>query len=782
MKEERTEFLYSILLNKGYEPSGNVKSKRYSVLSILESVYVLIAIAASIPVEIVLRMNNEVNLFLLYSSIQFILFFIALFIKDDKSVHRSYILFLVTVMSVFFALGIFGISPYLVFFVTVLISSLLYRVGKTVILFLILLCNLLYLNLNDFLTFLSGDFHSFSIDSIAVFSILSSLLAGFSISVIVNYLENSFYRLYSLQKTLKSKNHKLFREQEASRHYRNVLMGNELKFKTIVEYVFDGITILDKDGNKKFVSNNSEKITGYSPEEYSEGAMDFDRIHPDDLQRVIENFRNITDGHIERSTIYYRYLHKDGKWRNLEVTVTNLLENPGIEGILFIYRDVTKHTQAEQRARYLEFYDQLTGLPNLMMFSEKIIEEIERSAARRRSFAVMCLGINRFKDVNGQYGTTFGDLVLKQIGSRLNSNFRGDDFVSRMMGDKFLILFSDMKSKDDVIAIVQKTMNSFKTPFWVDNRDVAISVSIGISVYPNDGIQKDELIKNSETALFLCKEKRDCSYALFNKHQNEDLIKRIQIEKDIFQAISNKTFTVYYQPKVDLNGSLLGAEALIRWFHHDKGMIPPGQFIPISERNRSIIEIGKIVIEKTYSQIRTWIDSGIQPVEISINVAPMQFTDKGFIDYIDEMQGLYNIGPEYIEFEITETGIMENENKAVQLMDELIKRGYSISIDDFGTGYSSLNKLKDYPVNTLKIDKSFIDPLPENESSSNIVKTIIELAHFLDYRVVAEGVENTEQLDLLEHFQCDMIQGYLFHKPMPAGNFVKLMKKPASET
>jgi diguanylate cyclase (GGDEF)-like protein/PAS domain S-box-containing protein len=779
MGNDLTDFLFSFFLNKENEAFSGLKSVRYNVMRVLESAYVLTAIAASIPVVILLR-NNDAHLFLVYVFIQLILFIMAFSFKNDNPVNSSYTFFIIALMALFSLLGLAGISPYLAIFVTMLISSLLYRIRRTGITFLLLIINLIYLNFSNFTAFLAGDSSGFSLNSITFFTVFTSFLAGFSISVIVFYLEKSFSRLYSLQKTLELRNHKLNREQEASRHYRNALMGNELKFKTIVEYAFDGIAILDKEGNNKFVSNSSEKITGYSPEEYTEGAMDLDRIHPEDLQRVIENFRNITERRISKSTIYYRYLHKNGEWRNLEVTVTNLIDNPGIEGILFIYRDVTKHIQAEQRARFFEFYDQLTGLPNLLMFSEKIIEEIERSAARRRSFAVMCLGINSFKDINGQYGTTFGDLVLKQIGSRLKSNFRGDDFVSRMMGDKFLILFSDMKSEDDVIAIVQKTMNSFETPFWVDNRDVAISVSIGISVYPNDGIRKDELIKNSETALFLCKENRDCKYALFNKNQNEDLIKRIQIEKDIFQAIADKTFTVYYQPKVDLEGNLLGAEALIRWFHHDKGMMPPGKFIPISERNRSIIDIGKIVMEKTYSQLRLWLDSGVEPVEISINVAPMQFTDKGFIDYIDSLQNLYDIDPGYIEFEITETGIMENEEKAVQLMDELISRGYSISIDDFGTGYSSLNKLKDYPVNTLKIDKSFIDPLPGNVSSSNIVKTIIDLAHFLDYRVVAEGVESVEQLDMLGNFQCDMIQGYLFHKPMPAGNFVKLMKKPAS--
>lgn len=618
------------------------------------------------------------------------------------------------------------------------------------------------------------------LDTIPFFAIITSFLTGTIISVIVYYLERSFNRLSSLERTLESKRNILHREQETARQYRNALMGNELKFKTIVEHAFDGITILDSQGNNKFISNSTEKITGFNPDEFSEGAINFDRVHPDDRQRVIENFRNITENRIENSTIFYRYLHKDGEWRNLEVAVTNLINNPGIEGILFIYRDVTKHMQAEQKARYFEFYDQLTGLPNQLMFSEKITEEIERSEARNRSFAVMCLGVNSFKDINEQYGTTFGDMVLKHIGSRLKSNFRGDDFVSRMMGDKFLILFSDMKSENDVIAIVQKTMSSFETPFWIDNKDVSVSASIGICIYPNDGREKDELIKNSESALFICKENRERKYSLYNNNQNEDLIRRIQIEKDIFQAIENKSFTVYFQPKVNVLGAVTGAEALIRWFDGERGMVSPAQFIPISERNRSIIDIGKIVIEKTFSLVNQWSSSGLDAVEISINVAPMQFSDPSFLDFVEELQFKYGINPGHIEFEITETGIMENEKHTVRIMNTLINKGYSISIDDFGTGYSSLNKLKDYPVSALKIDKSFIDPIPDDDSSCNIVRTIIDLAHSLGYKVVAEGVEKEEQYELLKDYGCDMIQGYFFHKPMPSNQFERLLKKPVS--
>ena len=773
--------LFSFYINRFFL-SGEIysfhglKHFRYRILFILEPVFFILAILSSMFVQKKILEMGLYNFLLVFYLIQ-VMLILSIYYSKLNRVSRSFSLYVLLLVSLFTSLSLYDIPINLYIFLAVMISSLFFTFKRTSFVFFLFVINISFLHRDELIQYLYSPYRINFWDSILYFTLFSSFITGLILSVIVYFLEKSLSSLDQTRKSLNHQNNKFAKVQDEKREFKDALVGNELRFKTILEYAFDGITILDKEGNNKFVSNSTEKITGYSPEEFEGGALSFDKIHPDDAARVIENFRNISENRLDHSTIYYRSRHKDGDWRNLEVSVTNLLDNPGVEGILFVYRDVTKHIRAEQRARYFEFYDQLTGLPNQLMFSDKISEELERSAARNRSFAVMCLGINNFKDINGVFGTSFGDMALKQIGSRLKSNFRGDDFVSRMMGDKFLILFSDMKSEDDVIAIVQKTMNSFDTPFWIENRDLLISVSIGISVYPNDALRKDELIKNSETALFSCKESRDRKYCMFNKNQNDDLIYRIQIEKDILKAIESKAFTVYYQPKVNSHGDICGAEALIRWFTADKGMISPGIFIPICERNRSIIEIGKIIIEKTYTDMKSWREKGYEPVKISINVAPMQFSDPHFIDTIKTLEKKFEIDTAFVEFEITETGLMENENHTLFIMEQLISSGYSISIDDFGTGYSSLNKLKDYPVHTLKIDKSFIDSIPENLPSCNIVKTIIELAHFLDFQVVAEGVEKENQAALLNSYQCDLIQGFLYHKPMPFNKFIKLLKK-----
>ena len=768
-------FIKKFFLGGELHSIRGIKSLRYRILFILEPVYFVLIIIISAMTHLNLLRNQSYNVLVIITVIQFSLFILYIYFYRLNRLNRSFSIFIFLLFTLFAFLQIQEIFIYGWMFFSVLIASLLYRVKRTIIVFLLLSTNLLFNEIDFFHQLINNPIDSSNWNSIVFFTIFSSFLTGSIISIIVYFLERSFSKLYRLQISLDNKNLKLNDELMAKEQIKDELIGHELKFKTIVEYGFDGITIVDKNGNNKFISNSTEKITGYSAESYREGALDFDKVHSDDRQRVIENFRNISENRSQNSIIDYRYMHKDGNWRNLEVSITNLLDNPGIEGILFVYRDVTKNIIAEKKARYFEYYDQLTDLPNQLMFSEKITQEIERSSVRNRAFAVMCLGINRFKNINGEYGTAIGDLVLKQIGSRLKSNFRGDDLVSRMMGDKFLILFSDMKSENDAIAIVQKTMNSFETAFWINNRDIAVSVSIGISIYPQDGEKKDELIKNSETALFLCKEKREQKYFLYNKNLNDDLINRIQIEKEIYRAIENQAFTIYYHPKINKEGNVHGAEALIRWFSPERGMVPPSVFIPISERNRSIISIGKIVIEKTFYDMREWYEKGITMVKISINVASLQFSDPDFINTVIELQEKYNISPEYVEFEITETGIMENEKQTVRIMNILTQLGYSISIDDFGTGYSSLNKLKDYPLHSLKIDKSFIDPIPANESSCNIVKTIIDLAHSLDYLVVAEGVEDKTQVDFLNDYNCDLIQGYYYHKPMPQNQFIKLL-------
>ena len=368
-----------------------IKSLRYRLLFILEPVFLFLAIISSIAIQDDILANEYFRLLTIMYFVQLTLIIFSIIVFKRNRLNRSYTLFLLLLFTSFTSLHLHSITVYSWLFMAVLLSSLIFRIRRTAFTFIILIVNLLISDRGFFIQLIYSPENINIGSSIVFFTIVSSLLMGSIISIIVYYLEKSFSHLYKLQRSLDNKNTILNQELEAKNKYKNALRGNELKFKTIVEYGFDGITILDKEGNNKFISNSTEKITGYSAEEFNEGAITFDKIHPDDMQRVVENFRAISENRIHHSTIYYRYMHKDGDWRNLEVSVSNLVDHPGIEGILFVYRDVTKHIRAEQRARYFEYYDQLTDLPNQLMFSDKISEEIERSAARNRSFAVMCL-------------------------------------------------------------------------------------------------------------------------------------------------------------------------------------------------------------------------------------------------------------------------------------------------------------------------------------------------------------------------------------------------------
>jgi predicted signal transduction protein with EAL and GGDEF domain len=314
------------------------------------------------------------------------------------------------------------------------------------------------------------------------------------------------------------------------------------------------------------------------------------------------------------------------------------------------------------------------------------------------------------------HGTAAGDMLLKAIAKRLLATFREDDVVSRFDGDKFMTLFSDIASTDDIIDVVRKTFNSFENPFLIADEEMYITASLGVCVYPNDGENAEQLINNSESAMYASKERGRGTYQLFDAELNDGLLSRIKMETDLKTAIMEKELETYFQPKVSHDGTILGMESLIRWHSHTRGPVSPSQFIGIAEKNGMIVDIGNLVLRESCRLTKKWLDQGFPPMRVSVNISPYQFRE----DYINTIQDILKetgLDPGLLEIEITESGIMENEEENIRKLHQLHNLGVSISIDDFGTGYSSLSKLKEYPIDTLKIDKSFIDELPHNDKS-----------------------------------------------------------------
>ncbi|HNV45986.1 MAG TPA: PAS domain S-box protein [Spirochaetota bacterium] len=464
----------------------------------------------------------------------------------------------------------------------------------------------------------------------------------------------------------------------------------------------------------------------------------------------------------------------DGSSLWTEMSGKHLTEADNIELAII---DISKRKKAEEQVAYFSFYDRLTGLPNRELISNRI--QTEMLKARRKGshvFFVLCIGIDRFKFVNDMSGTAAGDQVIIKAAGRLKMSFGGEDLVARLDGDKFVAVYSDAEDTGDVLAAVQKAMTAFADPFVIDGSIFPITASIGVSVYPVDGTAPNTLIKNSESAMYLAKEQGRNGYRLFDVQLNAQMRQRLQLEAELQRAIYQNEFVAFYQPKVLQNGRIMGMESLIRWQSPTRGLVPPMQFIPIVESNGMIRDIGSLILLQSCRQNRLWQDAGHPPVKVAVNLSPIQFRQPDLIDSIARIVKDTALDPRWLELEITESGIMENEKENIERLSEIHRMGISISIDDFGTGYSSLSKLRDYPIDTLKIDKSFIEKLPADDKSATIATTIIDLAHNLGFMVVAEGVESSDQLAFLDDRRCDQYQGYFFSKPLPPDEFEKKLR------
>jgi diguanylate cyclase (GGDEF)-like protein len=422
--------------------------------------------------------------------------------------------------------------------------------------------------------------------------------------------------------------------------------------------------------------------------------------------------------------------------------------------------------RSEEKARFFENFDHLTALPNIRHFRERLEGEIRKAESRRQLFVLLCLGLDTFKNVNQLHGTDTGHIVLQEVGRKLRATFRDDDFICRFMGDKFLVLLTDVQTSNHIPDLIRKTRTVFSTPVIVQGKEIKLTAGVGCCTYPHDGHTGEALIENAEAAMYRAKTEGKNVFCLYDEQLHQDLDLRIHIENELGQALERNELFLVYQPKVHADGRMVGMEALVRWQSPTRGLMPPDSFIPIAESSGLIIDIGYHVLALCCQQIRSWMAAGLPAMRITVNASPLQFGQADFVSRVLGIIASASIDPAWLGIEITEGGIMQNEDDCVGKMNALKAAGLSISIDDFGKGYSSLTRLGSYPLDTLKIDKAFVDELPDSVSSGCIVRSIIDLAHNLGYTVVAEGVETAAQLDFLVRSNCKVFQGYYFHKPL----------------
>jgi diguanylate cyclase (GGDEF)-like protein/PAS domain S-box-containing protein len=444
--------------------------------------------------------------------------------------------------------------------------------------------------------------------------------------------------------------------------------------------------------------------------------------------------------------------------------------------------DITERKAAEEQIKQLAFYDPLTQLPNRRLLQERLKHGIDVERRGGKQLALLMLDLDRFKSVNDSMGHLVGDELLQQVAKRITSRLREVDMVARLGGDEFIVLLEDIAHPEDAARVAEDIIADLSKPFCVDQgEEIQISASIGISLYPQHGGNPELLMDHADTALYQAKDAGRSCFAYFSEDFTIAARERIALESRLRRAIEQQDLCVFYQPQVDIaSGRIVGAEALVRWLDPAEGLIPPIRFIPIAEETGLIIAIGEWVLRETCRQGRQWLDAGLPRLNLAVNVSPQQFRRSDICGLVAKVLKDTGFPASQLELEITESGLMENQTNATEILNCLRGQGIRLAIDDFGTGYSSLAYLKHFPLDMLKIDKSFIDDIPHLQYDMEIASTIIAMGHILGFKVLAEGVETPEQLDFLREKGCDMYQGYIKSRPLPAEEFAKLLGKPTA--
>lgn len=557
------------------------------------------------------------------------------------------------------------------------------------------------------------------------------------------------------------------------------LKENEEQFKKICNNL--EVCIWSQDLKTKkilFVSEGLYNITGYSSEEMMTNSFLWkDIIYEQDHSIYFEKQNELKKG----KSIHhqYRIIHRNGSIRWLQdQTIPFINEKGDITRLDGIISDITEQKSNEEQIAYFAYHDYLTDLPNRRMFDEVLQSLIEDSQAKNQSFAVIFLDMDRFKYINDSLNHDIGHELLIQIGHRLVEMIPDKELVARIGGDEFAILLRNNKYIHDLNQVGEQIIQGIKEPFTINDYELYVSASVGICQYPLDGKDAWTLLKNTDSALYRAKDLGKDNYVVYSQSIMKCPNKSTFFEKDVRRALTNNEFRVDFQPRIDVKtNKMVSAEALIRWEHPERGLVLPGEFIPFAEESGLIVDIGDWVIRYVCEQIRHWQVQSMPVVPVSINISPKSFLKRNWSIGVMQILQDTGISPDLLEFEITERIIMQNEKIVYDSIKDFKERGITFSLDDFGTGYASITYLKQFQFEYVKIDRSLIQNIHLDSQDASLTKAIIELAHGLRMKVVAEGIETVEQFKILQSFQCDEVQGYLYSKPLKTEQFESFMSK-----
>ena len=529
-----------------------------------------------------------------------------------------------------------------------------------------------------------------------------------------------------------------------------------------------GMAVVSADGSWLQVNEALCKLLGYSEQELR--ATTFQKLtHPDDLKHVQSYIQRVLEGFIQGHEQEKRYIHEDGRlvWVLWSVSLLKDSET-GSQRLFFQVQDISDRKTAEEKLTQ----DTLTSLPNRARFSDLLKVRMSRKQSNKdQNFAVLLLDVDRFKLVNDSLGSASGDQLLLQIAQRVQTCMRQGDILSRVAGDEFAVLLDDVRGEQEACSVATRIQQALAISFNLFGQEIYITMSIGVALGPTNSEQIADTLRDAETAMHRAKERGKARYEVFGRDMHGEVMTRLKMEMDLRHACEHSELFVDYQPIVSLeNRTLLGFEALARWRHPEFGLVPPKEFIPVAEDSGQILTIGQTVLESACLQAKGWLDiyQGPQPLFVSVNLSVKQFNQPDLVENIANVLELTALPPHCLKLEITESVFSDNIEAAVGLLTRLRELGVQLSIDDFGTGYSSLSYLQRFPVDTLKIDRSFVNQMMENEENIAIVRTIVALAQNLGMDVIAEGVETEAQLNLLRKLECEKGQGYLFATPLNA--------------
>ncbi|QGZ41971.1 PAS domain S-box-containing protein/diguanylate cyclase (GGDEF)-like protein [Pseudoduganella flava] len=540
----------------------------------------------------------------------------------------------------------------------------------------------------------------------------------------------------------------------------------------ILDHIHESVVTMDPNGFITSWNKGAERLFGYTAMEavgrnilflYDDEDTSFHDPFVEQGGRLMEVRRKKKSGEVF--------------WASLSLSPLCDIDNRSI-GLIAYLTDITERKEAEERIHHLAYYDALTNLSNRTLLTKLLDQALTVAQRNKQHGCVLFVDLNRFKLINDTLGRQAGDQLLREVARRFRMALREQDVVARLGGDEFAVALFEISQHFEASMVAQKLMAALSEPFLIDGHDLRVGAAIGISVYPQDGTDAETLLRQADIAMYRAKQGVEADgVAFYSEDMNQGMHERMRIESGLRHALGSGQLMLHYQPKFSIeDGHIIGAEALVRWKHPERGLVPPAEFIPLAEATGLVVQVGEWVLEAVCAQAQVWKRAGLRPIRLAVNVSAREFTP-ALPARVQDTLRRYDLEPAWLELEITESTLMHNIERVIGIMDRIAALGVTLSLDDFGTGYSSLSYLKRFPIDTLKIDRSFTTGIPGDANDCAIASTIISIAQQLKHKVIAEGVETVEQMAFLKRTGCDEVQGYLFSRPLPPGEFERALQE-----